>query len=227
MKSDSPPVTDPCRAATCSRRRNRNKINRPPFSLLRPRRAMPMGECKGTRGGTMLKKTTMLAITVAGALVATGAMAQTKQVDKDSQKFIKAAIQGDIAEVDIGKLAQEKGQSDAVKQYGAMLVKDHGDHKSKAEQVASELGVEPPTGSSIMQKATYAKLKLLSGAMFDRSFAKSMVKDHEEDIKEYKKETAKDDAAGRLAKDTLPVLQKHLQAAQSLEKQTAQKQSSR
>jgi putative membrane protein len=54
-----------------------------------------------------------------------------------------------------------------------------------------------------------------------------MVKDHEEDIKEYKKESSKNDAAGRLAKDTLPVLQKHLQAAQSLEKQTAQKQSSR
>ena len=175
----------------------------------------------------MITKTTVLAITLAGALAATSAMAKTKQGDKDSQKFITAAIQGDIAEVDVGKLAQEKGQSDAVKQYGAMLVKDHGDHKTKAEQVASELGVEPPTGSSFMQKATYAKLKLLSGAMFDRSFAKSMVKDHEEDIKEYKKESAKDDAAGRLAKDTLPVLQKHLQAAQSLEKQTAQKQSSR
>jgi len=175
----------------------------------------------------MLKKTTMLAITVAGALVATGAMAQTKQVDKDSQKFIKAAIQGDIAEVDIGKLAQEKGQSDAVKQYGAMLVKDHGDHKSKAEQVASRLGVEPPTGSSLTQKAAYAKLKVLSGSWFDSSFAKSMVKDHQEDVKEYKRESSKNDAAGQLAKDTLPVLQKHLQAAQSLEKQTAQKQSSR
>lgn len=172
-------------------------------------------------------KTMMLAITLAGALAATGAIAQTKQGDKDSQKFIKAAIQGDIAEVDVGQLAKEKGQSDAVKQYGAMLVKDHGDHKTKAEQVASELGVEPPTGSSLTQKATYAKLKLLSGATFDRSFAKSMVKDHEEDIKEYKKESSKSDAAGRLAKDTLPVLQKHLQAAQSLEKETAQKQSSR
>jgi putative membrane protein len=52
-----------------------------------------------------------------------------------------------------------------VKQYGAMLVKDHGEHKSKAEQVASQLGVEPPTGSSLMQKATYAKLKLLSGTV--------------------------------------------------------------
>jgi len=175
----------------------------------------------------MIRKTTMLAIGLAGALAATGATAQTKQADKDSQKFIKAAIEGDIAEVDIGKLAQEKGESDAVKQFGAMLVKDHGAHKAKAEQVANELGVTPPTGSSFSSKATYTKLKLLSGASFDRSFAKSMVKDHEEDIKEYKKESSKTDAAGQLAKETLPVLQKHLQTAQSLEKQTAQKQSSR
>lgn len=175
----------------------------------------------------MFTKTTVLAIGLAGALAATGAIAQTKQADKDSQKFIKAAIQGDIAEVDVGKLAQEKGQSDAVKQYGAMLVKDHGEHKSKAEQVAGQLGVEPPTGSSLMQKATYAKLKLLSGTSFDRSFAKSMVKDHQDDIKEYKKEASKKDAAGQLAQETLPTLQHHLKAAQSLEKQTAQKQSSR
>ncbi len=54
-----------------------------------------------------------------------------------------------------------------------------------------------------------------------------MVKDHQEDIKEFQKESSKNDAAGKLAKETLPTLQKHLEAAQSLEKQTAQKQSSR
>ena len=170
----------------------------------------------------MVRKT-IVAIGVAGALVATGAMAQTKQVDKASQKFISSAIQGDIAEVDFGKLAQEKGQSDAVKQFGAMLVKDHGEHKAKAEQVASELGVKPPTGSGIGHKAIYAKLKMLSGASFDKSFAKSMVKDHQQDIREYQKEASRNDAAGKLAKETLPVLQKHLQTAQSLEKQTAHK----
>jgi putative membrane protein len=170
---------------------------------------------------------TMLAIGLAGALAAGAAMAQTKQASKDSQKFIKEAIQGDIAEIDVGKLAQEKGQSDAVKQYGAMLVKDHGEHKAKAEEVASQLGVTPPTGSSVGSKATYAKLKVLSGTTFDRSFAKAMVKDHQEDIKEFKKESSQNDAAGKLAKGSLPTLQKHLEAAQSLEKQTAQKQSSR
>jgi putative membrane protein len=182
-----------------------------------------------------MKKTyVMLAIGLAGALAAGTAMAQNnspaknspavKTADKASQKFIKAAIEGDIAEIDVGKLAQEKGQSDAVKQYGGMLVKDHGAHKAKAEEVATQLGVTPPTGSTFGEKATYAKLKMLSGDSFDRSFAKSMVKDHQDDIKEYKKEATKNDAAGQLAKETLPTLQKHLQAAQRL---TAEKQSSR
>lgn len=179
----------------------------------------------------MKKTAVMLAIGLAGALVAGTAMAQTnsnsstaRTADKASQKFIKAAIEGDIAEIDVGKLAQEKGQSEAVKQYGAMLVKDHGAHKAKAEEVASQLGVTPPTGSSFGEKATYAKLKLLQGDSFDRSFAKSMVKDHQDDIKEFQKESRKNDAAGQLAKETLPTLRKHLQAAQRL---TAEKQSSR
>jgi putative membrane protein len=114
-----------------------------------------------------------------------------------------------------------------VKQYGAMLVKDHGEHKAKAEQVASALGVMPPTSSSLSSKATYMKLKMLSGASFDKAFAKAMVRDHQGDIKEYQVESSKNDAAGKLAKETLPILQKHLQAAQSPEKQTTQKQSSR
>jgi putative membrane protein len=179
----------------------------------------------------MMKKTNvMLALSLAGALAATTAIAQTnsppqgKTADRASQKFIKAAIEGDIAEIDVGKLAQEKGQSEAVKQYGAMLVKDHGAHKAKAEEVASQLGVTPPTGSSFGEKATYAKLKLLSGNSFDRSFAKSMVKDHQEDIKEFQKEASKNDAAGQLAKETLPTLRHHLEVAQKL---TNQKQSSR
>jgi putative membrane protein len=176
----------------------------------------------------MIRKTGMLALALAGALAASGAMmGQAQQTDKASLRFIKGVIEGDIAEIDVGNLAQQKSQNDAVKQYGAMLVKDHSEHKAKAEKVASELGVKPPRGSSIGSKTTYAKLKLLSGTLFDRSFAKAMISDHQKDIKEFQKKSSKNDPAGQLAKDSLPTLQKHLQEAQSLEKQTAQKQSSR
>jgi putative membrane protein len=152
---------------------------------------------------------------------------QAQQPDKASQSFIKAAIEGNNAEIDVGKLAQQKGQSDAVKQYGAMLVKDHSEANTKAQQVARQLNVEPPTGTSLSQKATYAKLKMLSGSSFDKSFANSMVSDHQSDIKDYQEQAKKADAAGTLAKDTLPTLQKHLQEAQRLSEQLNQKQSSR
>ncbi|MEI9803779.1 MAG: DUF4142 domain-containing protein [Pseudolabrys sp.] len=164
----------------------------------------------------------MLATGFAAAMaLSTAALAQDKTAaDKDSQKFIKNAIEGNLAEIDVGNLAQQKGKSDAVKQYGAMLVKDHGAANDKAKQVASQLGVEPPTGSGVTSKATYLKLKVLSGDTFDRSFAKSMVSDHQADIKEYQKESAKSDAAGAFAKETQPTLQHHLQEAQSLVKET-------
>jgi putative membrane protein len=155
------------------------------------------------------------------------ALAQDKTADKESVKFIKAAIQGNIAEVDAGTLAQEKGKNPAVKEFGAMLVKDHGAARTKAEAVANGINVTPPTGSSIGQKATYAKLKVLSGDTFDRSFAKGMVKDHEADIKEYQKASAKSDAAGAYAKETLPTLREHLKHAQQLNQQLQMKQSAR
>jgi putative membrane protein len=154
------------------------------------------------------------------AAMALAASAQAQSADKASQKFIKAAIQGDLAEIDAGQLAQQKSSNPAVKSFGEMLVKDHTDHKDKAAQVASQIGVTPPTGTSVAQKAEYLKLKALSGASFDRVFARDEIKDHQADIKEFQKEAQKSDSAGALAKESLPTLQKHLQAAQQLTQQS-------
>jgi putative membrane protein len=162
----------------------------------------------------------IIAAGVAAAMVLAGsAFAQSnqnKQVDSATKKFLTEAIRGDLAEVDVGKLAQEKGTDPSVKEFGQMLVKDHGAHREKAEQLAKQLGVEPPTGPSVTQKATYLKLKVLSGATFDRSFASSMVKDHQTDIKEYQKQSGKTDQTGAFAKETLPTLQEHLKKAQEV-----------
>jgi len=164
-----------------------------------------------------MKRNSIIAAGLAAAVMMAAGAALAQQPDKDSQKFIKAAIEGNIAEIDVGKLAQEKGKNPAVKQYGAMLVKDHGAAKSKAEAAAKTVQVKPPTGSSVAEKATYLKLKVLSGDAFDKSFASSMVSDHQSDIKEYQKEAQKSDAVGSYAKEALPTLQKHLQEAQKLD----------
>ena len=70
----------------------------------------------------------------------------------------------------------------------------------------------------MMQKATKAKLDMLSGDSFDKSYVKGMIDDHKEDIKEFQKEISdgKDPQAKAFASATLPTLQTHLQRIESI-----------
>jgi putative membrane protein len=153
------------------------------------------------------------------------AAAAAPAVDKSSEKFVKDAIQGDMAEVQAGKLAQEKSMDDGVRSFGDMLVKDHSDHLEKAKSLANSIGVTSPTEPNKQQKAASDKLSKVSGKAFDRQFAKAMVEDHKKAIKEFEKESrSSNEQLAQFAKDTLPTLQKHLDTAESLEKaETASK----
>ena len=137
--------------------------------------------------------------------------------DDDSTKFIKEAIQGNLAEVQVGQLAQEKGAMPQVKDFGAMLVKDHQMANEQATQVAQHMSVEAPDKPALKQKAVYDRLSQLSGTKFDREFIKSMVKDHQEDIARYQKESRLTGAASDYAKQTLPKLHAHLKTAEELQ----------
>lgn len=154
----------------------------------------------------------LMAGVAAALIVSSPSFAQ----DKASQKFLKEAIEGNLAEVKMGELAQKNGQSDKVRSFGQMLQKDHSAANQKATAAANQLGVSPPTEPSKKQKATYDRMSKMSGDNFDRDFAKHMVTDHKKDIKAYEKEAKKNDAAGAYAKEALPTLQKHLETAQSL-----------
>jgi putative membrane protein len=151
-----------------------------------------------------------------------GALAQSKASDRASQTFITKAIEGNLAEVEMGRLAQEKGESEGVRSFGQTLQQDHAAGAQKATAVATQLGVNPPTEPNKNQKAMHASLGKLSGQAFDRKFASEMVKDHKKEIAEYQKAAKKQsDPAGAYASETLPTLQKHLQTAQALTKATS------
>jgi putative membrane protein len=149
---------------------------------------------------------------VAGVIVSSPSFAQ----DKASQKFLKEAIEGNLAEVQMGQLAEKNGKSDGVRSFGQMLQKDHSAANQKATAAANQMGMSPPSEPNSKQKAMYDKMSKLSGDKFDREFAKHMVADHKKDIKEYEKEAKRDDAAAAYAKEALPTLHKHLETAQSL-----------
>ena len=131
--------------------------------------------------------------------------------------FLDDAIKGDNSEIKLGALAMDKGGSAGIKAYGKMLNGDHTAHKAKLAAIARPLNVSVPDGMTAAADAEYLKLKILSGASFDKEFARYMAKDHQDDIDAYRKEVARNDTATvKLAKATLPTLQKHLAEAQRL-----------
>src|SRR5262245_17888312 len=101
---------------------------------------------------------------------------------KDQKAFIREAIQGNLAEIEVGKLAQQRSNNEGVKSFGRMLVDDHSAANKSAQAVAQQLKVSPPTKPSLKQRAGYAAQSIFRGATFDRRFVNHMVTDHQKDI---------------------------------------------
>ena len=138
--------------------------------------------------------------------------------DNPDMSFYKKAAEGGLAEVELGKLAQEKSPTQTVKDFGAMMVKDHSAANRKLQTVAASKDIKLPTSPSVGQMGTKTKLEVLSGSTFDKSYIKGMVKDHEEDIKEFEKEASsgQDADAKAYAVATLPTLKAHLKKIQEI-----------
>jgi putative membrane protein len=115
------------------------------------------------------------------------AVAQTGASD-DDKHFVDAALKGGMAEVELGKLAAQKGASADVKEFGQKMVEDHTKMGDKMKVVAGEIGVKPPDMTTPSDMALKAKLEVLSGKSFDDAYIKAMVKDHEDDLNDFKKE---------------------------------------
>ncbi len=145
------------------------------------------------------------------------ASAQDRGKAMDSRFAMKAA-QGGMAEVKLGQLAQDKGSSDSVKQFGKKMVDDHSKANDQLKSVAAKENMTLPTEMDAKDQAIYDRLSKLSGAAFDRAYARDMVRDHKEDVADFQKEAnkGKDDAIKNFAAQTLPTLQEHLKMAQGL-----------
>jgi putative membrane protein len=152
----------------------------------------------------------------ATALVFATALAAA--ADNPDASFYKNAAEGGLAEVEMGKLAQAKSSTPSVKEFGAMMVKDHSAANEKFKGVAARKSVKLPSSPSVGQLASKAKLEVLDGASFDKSYIKGMVEDHQEDIKEFEQEanSGKDPDAKAFAAATLPTLKLHLKKIQEI-----------
>lgn len=151
----------------------------------------------------------------------TGGM-QQQQTEASGQMqdkaFVRKAMEGSMAEIQLGQLAQEKASSDDVKQFGQKMVTDHTKLNDQMQPVAQQLGVTPPTQLSKKDQETKAKLQNLSGTQFDNEYIKCMLKDHQKDAAEFKDEAqrSQNPAVQQAAQQGEQVIDQHLQMIEQI-----------
>ncbi|HKQ38538.1 MAG TPA: DUF4142 domain-containing protein [Verrucomicrobiae bacterium] len=134
------------------------------------------------------------------------------------QTFLKEAAQGGLAEVQMGRLGAQKGQSQEVRQLGQKLVQDHSKANQELKLLAAQKSITLPTDIPTEHQSMLSHLKSLEGAEFDQAFKKHAVEDHQKDIQKFQtaSQTATDSDIKAFAQKTLPVLQQHLKMAQDI-----------
>jgi putative membrane protein len=111
----------------------------------------------------------------------------TAQEMKDKM-FLRKATEGGLAEVQLGKLAAEKASSQDVKDFGQKMVDDHTKLNNDMAPIADSMGVMMPKKMAKGDQAEYDKLNGMSGDDFDKEYVAYMVKDHHEDLHEFRVE---------------------------------------
>ena len=147
-----------------------------------------------------------------------GSMANTTNGSLRSadKHFAADAAEGGMAEVELGKLAQEKASSSEVKDFAKKMMEDHSKANDDLKDAAQKAGISLPDHMSATQMAEKKKLEAESGAQFDRAYMNTMVKDHRQDVAAFKREanSGKSEEIKSFASNTLPTLEEHLRLAE-------------
>lgn len=136
-----------------------------------------------------------------------------------NEDFLTDAAGGGMMEVQLGELAKTHAASQAVKDFGAMMVRDHSKANDEIKALAAKDNITLPAALPNKLQNHVDDLSKENGADFDKDYISMMVDDHEDDIKMFEKcaKSDKDGAAVKtFAAKTLPTLYKHLDAAKKI-----------
>ncbi|MCG3122020.1 MAG: hypothetical protein GIKADHBN_00396 [Phycisphaerales bacterium] len=138
-------------------------------------------------------------------------------------------------EIQFGQLAEQRGSSDAVKEYGRQLIDEHKKAEDKVQTVARNAGITlipamdteqmlrrekrgEPVPREAPPRRPIDEFRTLEGSDFDLKFARHMQKAHRDLINrvESAQTQVKDDRVRRLLNELLPGLRHHEQEAADL-----------
>jgi putative membrane protein len=175
--------------------------------------------CAGDRDPDTVKPADPGAVGTAGTPAAKADTDRTAA--RSDRDFVGEMMADGRAEVELGKLARQKAQSKEVKDFAAMMVREHTKAGAELKTVATQANIEVAAADAGMDdhKDVRDRLAKLSGREFDREYIKAMVDDHEKAVKdaEAKADAADSDHVKQWAAKALPTLKKHLEMARDID----------
>ena len=157
-----------------------------------------------------------------GEVRADDANARENAAPRGVQNWVQDIVRHNTAEIELGKIASERATNAQVKDYGAMMVRDHTMAGNELKQaIAGNIQVQEQMDEKHQDLAK--KLNGLRGNEFDREYMNAMVDGHKE-VKDMLDDRANEkanneqveNAVNQWAAKTLPKVEQHLQQAAQL-----------
>jgi putative membrane protein len=165
---------------------------------------------------------------LASALLLLGAVIPARSIAAQSAKLDDPTIiaifdAANAWDIETGAIAEKKGTMKEIREFGAMLVRDHRTVRQQGRDLAKKLGVQPtPPKDFAMAKdhaAAVQTLNATSGAAFDRTFLAHEVAFHKaviEAVTTTLLPALQNQEARALVTKVAPAFKAHQDAAQNL-----------
>ena len=153
-----------------------------------------------------------------------GGQTSPNSLSSRDRTFVMQAGQTGMLEVELGRLAVQRGSSPGVKQYGQEMVEDHTRANQELMQLAMQKKVELPTEMSTQNTAMIDRLSGLSGTSFDTAYKQAMIDSHNQAIALFQAQSqqGQDPQLKAWATQKLPNLQAHLEMVNQMLADTSQ-----
>jgi len=180
-----------------------------------------MGACNSTNTDTGTASSTDTAASIDSATTTTAMpAADAAMADANGPtaphatdaEFMQSAAHSDQNEIQLSKLALEKGVTGMVKDHANKMITDHTKSTADLKPIAQKKGVTLPTDMDSDHKAIAEQMGTLAGKDLEKKYLEQMAMDHQKTVNTmvaHQKMTQDAELQGFITK-TLPVVQSHL-----------------
>jgi putative membrane protein len=173
--------------------------------------AMAAGMLQACSGGKASSTSDSSSTTSDSTKVITIKSDSSAKAISDTTFASKAAISG-MAEVALGKMAASKGTDSKIKDFGKMMVMDHGKANAELMSIAKSKNIMLPATLDAEHQAKSDSLSKLTGKDFDKGYVQVMIEGHKKTLALMQTEASngKDAELKAFATKTAPIVQMHL-----------------